>query len=147
VKRLGRSIATAGSFVGYVGVRRHDEKGIQPNSWQLNAYLKGLWYGFPWSDRVMTRIGLGVGLSYAHRIPLLEVRDQEKNGRNTSRLLNYGDPTIDVSVGDLLGVASLKRTFVGLGVTHRSGIFSTSQLLGNVSGGSNYIYTYLESEI
>ena len=134
-------------IVGYVGVLRHDEKGVQPNSWQLNAYLKGLWYGFPWSDRVMTRIGLGVGLSYAHRIPLLEVRDQEKNGRNTSRLLNYGDPTIDVSVGDLLGVASLKRTFVGLGVTHRSGIFGTSQLLGNVSGGSNYIYTYLESEI
>ena len=134
-------------IVGYVGMLRHHEKGVQPDSWQLNAYMKGLWYGFPWSDRVMTRIGLGVGLSYAHRVPLLEVRDQEKNGRATSRLLNYLDPTIDVSVGDLLGVSSLKRTFVGLGVTHRSGIFGTSQLLGNVSGGSNYIYSYVEFEL
>lgn len=132
---------------GYVGMLRHDERGVQPNSWQLNAYMKGLWYGFPWSDRVMTRIGLGVGLSYASRVPLLEVRDQEKNGRATSRLLNYLDPTIDVSVGDLIGVPSLKRSFVGLGVTHRSGIFGTSQLLGNVSGGSNYIYSYVEFEM
>ena len=134
-------------IVGYVGMLRHAEKGVQPDSWQLNAYMNGLWYGFPWSDRVMTRVGLGVGLSYAHRIPLLELRDQEKNGRNTSRLLNYLDPTIDVSVGDLLGLRSLKRTFVGLGVTHRSGIFGTSQLLGDVSGGSNYVYSYLEWEM
>ncbi len=134
--------------VGYVGVLRHDEKGVQPDFWQLNAYMKGLWYGLPWSDRLRTRIGLGVGVSYAHGIPLLELRDQEKkDGRNTSRLLNYLDPTIDVSVGDLIGVRSLKETFVGLGVSHRSGIFGTSRLLGNVSGGSNYIYSYIEWEM
>ncbi len=124
-------------IVGYVGLLRHDERGVQPDITQVNAQMKGLWYGFPWSDRVMTRIGLGVGVSYAHGVPLLEVRDQEKNGRNTSRLLNYLDPTIDVSVGDLLGMRTLKRTFIGLGVSHRSGIFGTSQLLGNVRGGSS----------
>jgi outer membrane protein len=134
-------------IVGYVGLLRHDEKGVQPDFMQLNAYMKGLWYGFPWSERVMTRVGLGVGLSYANRVPLLELRDQEKNRRNTSRLLNYVDPTIDVSAGDLLGVRALKRAFVGLGVSHRSGIFGTSQLLGNVSGGSNYIYSYVEWEM
>jgi outer membrane protein len=134
-------------IVGYVGLLRHLERGAQPDFWQLNAYMKALWHGFPWSGRVMTRIGLGVGISYAHGVPMLELRDQMKNGRSTSRLLNYLDPTIDVSVGDLLGVQSLKRTFVGLGVSHRSGIFGTSQLLGNVSGGSNYIYTYLEWEM
>jgi outer membrane protein len=76
------------------------------------------------------------------------VRGDASRGRGrASRLLNYLDPTIDVSVGDLLGVQLLKRTFVGLGVSHRSGIFGTSQLLGNVSGGSNYIYTYLEWEM
>ena len=42
---------------------------------------------------------------------------------------------------------SLKNTFLGLGVSHRSGIFGTSQLLGNVSGGSNYIYSYIEWEM
>jgi outer membrane protein len=133
--------------VGYVGLLRHDERSVQPDFWQLNAYLKGLWYGFPWSERVMTRIGLGVGLSYAHGVSMLELRDQEKNGRSTSRLLNYLDPTIDVSLGDLLGVASMKKAFAGVGVSHRSGIFGSSQLLGNVSGGSNYIYSYLEWEM
>ena len=50
-------------------------------------------------------------------------------------------------MGDLLGVPSLKRTFAGLGVSHRSGIFGTSRMLGNVNGGSNYIYGYVEWEM
>jgi len=134
-------------IVGYVGVLRHDERGVVPNSLQLDAQMKGLWYGFPWSDRVMTRIGLGVGASFAQHVPLLELRDQEKNGRKPSRLLNYLDPSIDFSVGDLIGVRSMKRAFLGLGVSHRSGIFGSSQLLGNVSGGSNYVYSYFEMEM
>jgi outer membrane protein len=48
-------------------------------------------------------------------------------------------------VGDLIGVRSLKQTYLGFGVSHRSGIFGASPLLGNVSGGSNYIYSYVES--
>jgi outer membrane protein len=134
-------------IAGYLGVLRHDERGVQANFWQLNAYMKGLWYGFPWSHRVMTRVGLGVGLSYAHGTSMLERRDQARNGRDTSRLLNYLDPTIDVSVGDLLGLPSMKRAFAGVGVSHRSGIFGSAQLLGNVDGGSNYIYSYLEWEM
>ncbi len=134
-------------FVGYAGLVRHDERHVQPNFWQVNAQMKGLWYGLPWSERVMTRIGLGVGLSYTHGTSMLELRDQQRNGRNTSRVLSYLDPTIDVSVGDLLGLSSMKRTFAGVGVSHRSGIFGSSRLLGNVSGGSNYIYSYLEWEL
>ena len=84
-----------------------------------------------------------MGLSAAQRVPHTEVISQ--NGKTTSRLLNYLDPTLDVSVGDVLGVRTLKETFVGFGVSHRSGVFGASRLLGNVSGGSNYIYTYLES--
>lgn len=134
-------------FVGYLGLVRHDENGLQANSWQLDAYIKGYYYGFPWSDRVRTRLGFGAGLSYAQRIPYVEARDQALRGRNTSRLLNYLDPSIDVSVGDLLGVRSLRETYFGFGVSHRSGIFGTSQLLGNVNGGSNYIYTYVETTL
>lgn len=134
-------------FVGYVGLLRHDERGVQPDFWQLNAQIKGFWYGFPWRDRVMTRLGMGVGLSYANRASMLERRDQERDGHATSRLLSYLDPTIDVSIGDLLGVPSMKRTFAGIGVSHRSGIFGSSRMLGNVSGGSNYIYSYLEWEM
>lgn len=134
-------------IAGYIGVLRHDENRVQADIWQLNAYMRGRWYGFPWSDRVMTRISMGAGISYAEAIPTLERRKQESSGRNTSRLLNYLDPTVDFSVGDALGVRALKKTFLGMGVSHRSGIFGTSQLLGNVSGGSNYIYSYLEWEM
>jgi outer membrane protein len=130
--------------VGMVGLLHHSEKGLQPDSWQVNAYMKGFYYGFPWAERVKTRLGFGVGLSYANRVPFVEMRDQIARGRNSSRVLNYLDPTVDVSVGDLIGVKSMKETYLGVGVSHRSGIFGTSSLLGNVNGGSNYIYSYLE---
>jgi MipA family protein len=77
-------------------------------------------------------------------VPFVEQRDQILRGRNTSKLLNYLDPSIDVSVGDLIGVPRFKETYFGFGVSHRSGIFGTSQLLGNTNGGSNYIYSYVE---
>ena len=134
-------------FVGYVGLLQHDENNLQRDSWQINGYMKAYYYGFPWSHRVRTRIGFGVGLSYAQRIPYVEARDQATRGRNSSKLLNYLDPSIDVSVGDLLGVERLRETYFGFGVTHRSGIFGTSQLLGNVNGGSNYVYSYVEFKL
>lgn len=131
-------------FVGYVGLLRHNERGLQEDSWQANAYMKAYYYGFPWSERVRTRLGLGVGISYANSVPYVEMRDQLARGRSSSRLLNYLDPTIDISLGDLIGVKSMRETYVGLGASHRSGIFGTSRLLGNVNGGSNYIYSYVE---
>ncbi|MEX2240313.1 MAG: MipA/OmpV family protein [Burkholderiales bacterium] len=131
-------------IAGYIGLLRHDENGFQPDHWQVNAYFKPFWYGLPWRDRVKTRIGIGSGLSYAERIPTIEARDQARRGENTNKLITYLDPTIDFSLGDLIGSRALKNTFVGLGVSHRSGIFGLSRLLGNVDGGSNYIYTYVE---
>ncbi|MBI3372181.1 MAG: MipA/OmpV family protein [Betaproteobacteria bacterium] len=131
-------------FVGYVGLLRHSERGLQDDSMQLNAYMKGYYYGFPWSNRLRTRVGFGVGFSYAERVPFIEVRDQVARGRDSSKLLNYLDPSIDVSVGDLVGAKSMGETYLGLGVSHRSGIFGASRLFGNVSGGSNYIYSYVE---
>jgi MipA family protein len=131
-------------LAGFVGVIRHKERGFQTDFWQVRAYIKAYYYGFPWDASVRTRLGMGVGLSYARRIPLMEVRDQALRGRVTSKVLTYLDPTVDVSLGDLIRVRRLQDTFVGLGVSHRSGIFGTSQLLGNVDGGSNYIYGYVE---
>ncbi len=131
-------------FVGYLGALHHNERGLQENSWQFNAYMKGYYYGFPWSQRVRTRVGLGTGVSYAERVPFVEMRDQIARARNSSRLLNYLDLSADVSIGDLVGAKSLRDTYAGLGVSHRSGIFGTSRLFGNVDGGSNYIYSYLE---
>jgi outer membrane protein len=131
-------------FNGYIGLLRHDEQGLQPDAWQVNAYIKALYYGFPWRHRVRTRVGFGLGASYAQRVPFVEERDQQRRGRNTSKLLNYLDPSVDVNVGDVFGSRSLRDAWFGFGASHRSGIFGNSQILGNVNGGSNYIYSYIE---
>jgi len=131
---------------GYIGLLRRSERGRQPGGWQVDAYMKAFYYGFPWSRRVETRLGFGVGISYASRVPWHEVDSQARRQRPTSKLLNYLDPSIDVNVGDILGSTRLRRTYAGLGISHRSGIFASSRLLGKVNGGSNYIYTYIETE-
>ena len=133
--------------VGYAGLTHHNDRGLQANGVQLDLFMKAFYSGFPWSDRVKTRLGLGAGVSAAQRAPYIEVSSQAANGKPTSRLLQYLDPTLDVSLGDLIGSSALKDTYIGFGVSHRSGIFGASRLLGNVSGGSNYIYTYVESAL
>lgn len=132
-------------FIGYVGILRHLEKGRQPNGWQIDAYMKAFWYGFPWSHRVNTRLGFGAGVSYAERVPYTEVTAQARREKNTSKLLNYLEPSIDVSVGDLFGSKRWHDVYFGFAVSHRSGIFASSELLGAVDGGSNYIYAYVEA--
>jgi outer membrane protein len=132
-------------LAAFVGLTQHLERGLQGDFPEIKAYIKAYFYGFPWDARLRTRLGLGVGLSYAQEIPFSEQQSQAERGRNTSRLLQTLDPTVDLSVGGLLGARSLRDTYIGLGVSHRSGIFGSSQLLGNVNGGSNYIYGYLET--
>ena len=132
-------------IVGYAGLTHHNEHGLQANGAQLDLFIKAFYSGFPWSERVKTRVGFGAGISLAQRVPYIEASSQAASGKPSSRLLQYMDPTLDVSLGDLLGARALKETYIGIGVSHRSGMFGDSRLLGNVSGGSNYIYTYVET--
>jgi outer membrane protein len=132
-------------MAAFVGLLRHEERGLQPDFWQVNAYLKAYYYGFPWRARLRTRLGFGTGISYASRAPFMEQRDQALRGRDTSKLLLYADPTLDFSLGDVLSVRELRETYLGVGASHRSGIFGASRLFGNVAGGSNYIYGYIET--
>jgi len=134
-------------FVAYIGVQVHDERGVAPASLQLNAQIKAYYYGFPWRERVRTRVGFGAGFSMAQRVPLVELQDQARRGRETSRFLNYLDPSLDISVGDLVGSKRLKETYAGIGISHRSGIFGASRILGNINGGSNFLYAYVESTL
>ena len=134
-------------FVAYLGLLVHDERGIVADGLQLNAQIKAYYYGLPWRERLGARIGFGAGFSLAQRVPLTEQRDQARRGRATSRLLNYLDPTLDLSLGRLTATPKLDQTYVGIGISHRSGIFGTSQLLGNINGGSNYLYAYLEAKL
>jgi outer membrane protein len=134
-------------FVGYIGVLLHDERGRAPDGEQINAQIKAYYFGFPWNAQLRTRLGFGAGFSFARRVPLVEVEDQARRGRATSRFLNYLDPSIDVSLGDVVGSPRLKETYIGVGISHRSGIFGASQIFGNINGGSNYFYAYLETKM
>jgi outer membrane protein len=134
-------------FVGYIGVLLHDERGHAADGEQVNAQIKAYWFGFPWNAQLRTRLGFGAGFSFARRVPLVEVEDQARRGRATSRFLNYLDPSIDVSVGDVVGNPRLKESYIGIGISHRSGIFGASQIFGNINGGSNYFYAYLEAKM
>ena len=134
-------------YVGYVGLTHHNDRGLQANGLQVDLFMKAFYSGFPWSSRIKTRLGLGAGVSLAQRAPYIEASTQAALGQPTSRMLQYLDPTLDVSLGDLIGSRAMKNTYIGLGVSHRSGIFGASRLLGNVNGGSNYIYAYIESAL
>jgi outer membrane protein len=134
-------------FTAYAGVLAHDERKLRADGGQLDVQIKARYYGLPWRAQVMTRISFGAGFSIAQRVPLAEVRDQARRGRATNRLLNYLDPAVDVSLGDIVGSRRLKDTFVGVGLSHRSGIFGSSQLLGNINGGSNYLYGYVDTKL
>jgi len=124
---------------GFLGAQRHLEKDYQDDIWSVMAFIKPYFYGFPWDKYVRTRFGWGWGLSYAEQIPLMELRDQASHGRGTWKLLGYSDPSLDFQVA--------RDTFVGVGVSHRSGGFGKSQLFGNVNGGSNYIYFSIETSL
>lgn len=132
-------------FAGFIGLLRHDQHGVEPDVWQVQGYLKVYYYGFPWRHLVRTRLGFGAGASYASRVPLNEARDQAERGRDTSKLLFYMDPTFDLNLGDISGARSLGDTYIGVGVSHRSGIFGWSDAFNNVDGGSNYIYGFVET--
>jgi len=135
-------------FHGYFGLLyRNEMRDLQPNAWQFDAYMKGFYYGFPWSHRINTRIGMGYGISYANHVPSPEVTSQARRERPTSKLLNYMEPSIDISLGDLFRNPKMKDTYFGFGVSHRSGIFASSRLLGSVNGGSNYIIAYVETSL
>ena len=124
-------------LAGFVGVQRQLEKGFQPDFFSFMAFFKAYYYGLPWDRYLRTRIGLGSGLSYSERIMEMEQRDQGRRGRGTWKLLNYLDPSIDFRVA--------RDTWLGVGVSHRSGAFGKSLLLGNINGGSNFIYVSVET--
>lgn len=126
---------------------RRFENGFQQDFYEGVFAFKALFRQFPWSDVVETRLGFSEGISYADRVPYLEQQDSINKDRRTSHLLNYLEFSLDVSVGDIVGVESLENLYAGFYVHHRSGIFASANLFGNVYGGSNVNMFYLEWEI
>jgi len=131
-------------FAWRVGLIRYFEHGSQPDSWANTAYLKMYVRPFPWEKYVGTRIGFGEGLSYAWQVPATERAYSDRHGYGTSRLLNCLDVSLDVNVCDLVRSEAAQRCWLGIVISHRSGVFGLVDIFGNVKSGSNYNTAALE---
>ena len=142
-------LLTAGpriDFIGKVALFRHleeDEGNGNFNSYAAYVVARGKGYS-PWSKEEVFRYGFGFGMSYAETVPITEQRKQASKGGNTSKFLNYLELSIDFPLHRISKARWLQRCYAGATVVHRSGIFGTSDLLGDVSGGADWITAHLE---
>ena len=135
-------------FVGKVAAFRHlEEDENNGNFWSYAAFIMARGKGYsPWSKEEVFRWGFGFGMSYAETVPIAEQRKQTGSGAkgNTSHFLNYLEMTLDFPLRRISKANWLQRCYAGLSIVHRSGIFGTSDFLGDVSGGADWITAHLE---
>ncbi len=131
-------------YWGRFSLNRRLEDGIQDDFWEYNAYVMAMGSGYsPWTKREVFRYGFGFGFSYAEEVPVAEVISQGDE-KNTARFLNYLEIQLDFPVRNFFEAKALKDCYIGMDVVHRSGIFGSSDILGNVNGGSNVLAGHLE---
>jgi outer membrane protein len=132
-------------FYAKAALYRHFEQGYQGDFWNYTFYMMAIGKGYmPWSDRPAFRWGFGFGFSAAEKVPYIEQVKQENRDRNTSHFLNYLEWSVDFPIEGLIKSKVTRNCFVGVTVVHRSGIFDTSDLLGNVAGGADWYTLHLE---
>ena len=103
----------------------------------IKAYYNIIW-PFHW------RLGFSQGLSYVDDVSDLEQIEMDEKGYLSSNLMSHLDITIDMSIGDIFGIAAIDDVFLGTGIHHRSAIFEASSAFGRIKGGSNYNSFYLQ---
>ena len=104
-----------GQLLKHMGVDQH---------WEIAGAALGRWTEFPWNEYVLTNISLGVGLSYATRLPSFE---GIKHG-SLEQTLAYLQFEVTASHPRYPNWAFVYR------LHHRSGIFG---VFGDVHGASN----------
>jgi outer membrane scaffolding protein for murein synthesis (MipA/OmpV family) len=133
-------------FLGRLAWFRHyeeDEGNGNFSSYAAYIMARGTGYS-PWSKEEVFRWGFGFGMSYAETVPIAEQRKQAAKDDNTAHFLNYLEMTLDFPLRRVTKARWLGYCYAGLTIVHRSGIFGTSDLLGDVSGGSDWITAHLE---
>lgn len=144
---LGKLLSD-GRIIDYWGkfsLNRRFEDGYQDNFWQYDIYAMAMGTGYsPWSEKELFRYGFGFGFSYAQKIPAIEQIKQQKKEGNNAHFLNYLEAQVDFPLRNMVNSQSLRNCYVGLTIIHRSGIFATADILGNVSGGSDILAGHLE---
>jgi outer membrane scaffolding protein for murein synthesis (MipA/OmpV family) len=135
-------------FLGKVAAFRHfEEDEGNGNFWSYAAYIMAMGKGYsPWSKKEVFRWGFGFGMSYAETVPIAEQRKQTGEGAlgNTSHFINYLEMTLDFPLRRISKAKWLQKCYAGVTAVHRSGIFGTSDILGDVSGGADWITAHLE---
>jgi len=100
------------------------------------------YYTIPWPVR--WRLGVAEGLSYVSDVTYIERVEMEEKGYRPSELMNALDFSVDINLGDVFNVRSLKETWLGYSIHHRSSIFEKASQFGRIKGGSNYNTVYLQ---
>ena len=134
-------------FNGKLAIFRHLEDDAGNGSFfSYAAYITVTGKGFSqWSRDELFRYSFGFGMSYADRVPIAEQRKQAEKGDNTARFLNYLELQLDFPLRRLFKQSkSMRDCYAGVTVVHRSGIFGTSDILGDVAGGADWITAHLE---
>lgn len=133
-------------FLGRLAVFRHLEEDEGNGNFQsYAAYIMARGKGYShWTGEETFRWGFGFGMSYAETVPIAEQRKQAAKDDNTAHFLNYLEMTVDFPLRRVSKARWLQSCYAGLTIVHRSGIFGTSDFLGNVSGGSDWLTAHLE---
>jgi outer membrane scaffolding protein for murein synthesis (MipA/OmpV family) len=132
-------------YWGKVSINRRLENDIQADIWEFNAYAMAMGTGYsPWTSRELFRYGFGFGFSYAEQVPFIEKSRQEVRGRKSNRFLNYLEAQVDTPLRNIFGPRAWNNCYLGVTIIHRSGMFGSSDILGNVDGGSNVMTGHLE---
>jgi len=137
----GRRVDYYGKFAIY----RHLEDDYDGSFNSYNAFIMAMGKGYsPWTNNELFRWGFAFGMSYADQVPIAEQIKQEEKGGNTSRFLNYLELQVDFPLRRISKAKWLQDCYTGLTVVHRSGIFGTSNILGDVAGGADWLTVHLE---
>jgi outer membrane scaffolding protein for murein synthesis (MipA/OmpV family) len=133
--------------IARLAVFRHFEEPFQPEFNSYSASLGGMFNSYSRrTNRVAMRWGLQFGMSYVDEAPGQEVQKFINREVQWSSLLGYLEFQVDFALDNLIRRESLEGCFVGLIVTHRSGIFGNSELFGDVDGGSDWGGFHLECQ-
>jgi len=126
-------------------INRRLENDFQEDFNEYVAYVMAIGSGYaPWTNREIFRFGFGLGVSYAEQVPAVEQYKQSGRGEQTSHWLNYMEAMVDFPFRTLFGKRGTEHCYLGLSLTHRSGIFGRSDIFNSTQGGSEVLNGHVE---
>ena len=111
---------------------------------QTQEYVLAVKAYYPFKTPFHWRVGAATGISYANLTPFVEKRFMQRHNYPESNILAYLNVSLGCNLGDLFNIDWLKDLWFGYNIHHRSGFFSSSNVYGQLTGGSNYHGFFLQ---